>query len=100
MALPEIPILEGDYVRLEPLSHERAEELSAACEDGKVHELWFTAVPNREGMSAEIDRRLGLYGQGTMMPFATIDVATGKAIGMTTFMNIKLENLKVEIGST
>jgi RimJ/RimL family protein N-acetyltransferase len=43
---------------------------------------------------------LGLYGQGTMMPFATIDVATGKAIGMTTFMNIKLENLKVEIGST
>jgi len=95
MALPEIPILEGDYVRLEPLSHERAEELSAACEDGKVHELWYTAVPNREGMSAEIDRRLGLYGQGTMMPFATIDVATGKAIGMTTFMN-----LKVEIGST
>ena len=100
MALPEIPILEGDYVRLEPLSHERAEELSAACEDGKVHELWYTVVPNREGMNAEIDRRLGLYGQGTMMPFATIDVATNKAIGMTTFMNMKLENLKVEIGST
>ena len=100
MALPEIPILEGDYVRLEPLSHERAEELSAACEDGKVHELWYTAVPNREGMNAEIDRRLGPYGQGTMMPFATIDVTTNKAIGMTTFMNMKLENLKVEIGST
>lgn len=100
MALPEIPILEGDYVRLEPLSHERAEELSAACEDGKVHELWYTVVPNREGMSAEIYRRLGLYEQGTMMPFATIDVSTNKAIGMTTFMNMKLENLKVEIGST
>jgi RimJ/RimL family protein N-acetyltransferase len=100
MALPEIPILEGDYVRLEPLSHEREVELSAACEDGKVHELWYTAVPSPAGMSAEIDRRLGLYGQGTMMPFATIDIATGKAIGMTTFMNIKLENLKVEIGST
>ena len=100
MALPEIPILEGDYVRLEPLSHERAEELSAACEDGNVHELWYTVVPNREGMNAEIDRRLGLYGQGTMMPFATIDVATNTAIGMTTFMNMKLENLKVEIGST
>ena len=100
MALPEIPVLEGDYVRLEPLSHERAAELSVACEDGKVHELWYTAIPSPEGMNAEIDRRLGLYGQESMMPFATIDVATNKAIGMTTFMNVKLENFKVEIGST
>ena len=100
MSLPEIPILEGDYVRLEPLSHERAEELSVACEDGKLHELWYTAIPSPEGMKAEIDRRLGLYNAGSMMPFATIDVASGKAIGMTTFMNMKLENFKVEIGST
>ena len=35
-----------------------------------------------------------------MIPFATIDRASGKAIGMTTFMNIKLANRKVEIGST
>lgn len=100
MSLPEIPILEGDYVRLEPLSHERAEELSAACEDGKLHELWYTAIPSPESMKAEIDRRIGLYTAGSMMPFATIDVATNKAIGMTTFMNMKLENFKVEIGST
>ncbi|MEY4997578.1 MAG: hypothetical protein RLY59_982, partial [Actinomycetota bacterium] len=100
MSLPEIPTLVGDYVRLEPLSHERAEELCAATEDGKLHELWYTPIPSPETMSAEIDRRLGLYKQGTMMPFATIDVETGKAIGMTTFMNMKLENFKVEIGST
>ena len=100
MALPEIPVLEGDYVRLEPLSHERAAELSAATEDGKLYDLWYTAIPSPAGMKAEIDRRLSLYEAGTMMPFATIDVATDKAIGMTTFMNIKLENLKVEIGST
>ena len=50
MALPEIPILEGDYVRLEPLSHERADELSAACEDGKLHELWYTFIPSPAGM--------------------------------------------------
>jgi RimJ/RimL family protein N-acetyltransferase len=35
-----------------------------------------------------------------MMPFVPIDKASGRAIGMTTFMNIKLENRKVEIGST
>ena len=100
MSLPEIPVLEGDYVRLEPLSNERIDELKAACKDGNLYELWYTAIPSPEGMKAEIDRRLGLYNAGSMMPFATIDVASGKAIGMTTFMNIKLENFKVEIGST
>jgi len=100
MTHPPIPVLEGDFVRLEPLSHERTSELGRASEDGKLSELWYTVVPDAAGMSAEIDRRLGLYVAGAMMPFATIDVASGKAIGMTTFMNIKLENLKVEIGST
>lgn len=100
MALPEIPTLVGDYVRLEPLSHEHAADLSIASDDGKLHELWYTWVPDTAGMTAEIDRRLGLYEQGTMLPFATIDVESGKAIGMTTFMNMKLENFKIEIGST
>jgi N-acetyltransferase len=100
VALPEMPTLLGDYVRLEPLGHEHQADLCLASEDGKLYELWYTAIPSPESMTAEIDRRLGLYGQGTMMPFATIDVASGKAIGMTTFMNMKLENLKVEIGST
>ena len=100
MALPDMPTLEGDYVRLEPLSHDHAKDLREATQDGKLYELWYTPVPSPEGMTAEIDRRLGLYALGTMMPFATIDATTGKAIGMTTFMNIKLENFKVEIGST
>ncbi len=100
MGLPEIPVLEGTFVRLEPLSQARANELSEACEDGRLYDIWYTWVPSPDGMRAEIDRRLGLYAAGTMMPFVTVDQASGKAIGMTTFMNIKLENLKVEIGST
>ena len=100
MALPPIPVLEGDAVRLEPLEHRHAAELSIACAEGNLFELWYTVIPSPEGMATEIDRRLGLYEAGTMMPFATIDKASGKAIGMTTFMNMKLENFKVEIGST
>jgi RimJ/RimL family protein N-acetyltransferase len=100
MKLPEIPTLEGTFVRLEPLSQARANELSEACEDGKLYELWYTWVPSPDRMSAEIDRRLGLYAAGSMMPFVTVDKTSGKAIGMTTFMNVKLENRKVEIGST
>ena len=98
--LPDIPVLHGEYVRLEPLSHEHDDDLSQACEDGKLHELWYTWVPNPEGMKAEIDRRLSLYQSGTMMPFAIVDKHSGEAIGMTTFMNMRLEHFKVEIGST
>jgi RimJ/RimL family protein N-acetyltransferase len=100
VGLPAIPTLEGEHVRLEPLNHSHQEELALACEDGKLYELWYTWVPSPESMSADIDRRLGLYAAGTMMPFATIDKSSGKAIGMTTYMNMKLENFKVEIGST
>lgn len=57
-------------------------------------------MPDPSRIAQEIDRRLDLYAKGSMIPFVTIDKASGKAIGMTTFMNIKIENLKVEIGST
>jgi RimJ/RimL family protein N-acetyltransferase len=50
-------------------------------------------------MGAEIDRRLGLVGKGTMLPFAVLDPA-GRAVGMTTYMNIDAHNKRVEIGST
>ncbi len=100
MELPAIPTLEGDVVRLEPLSQKYAADLALACQDGRLYELWYTWVPSPEAMAAEIDRRLALYASGSMMPFATIDQSSGKAIGMTTFMNIKLANRKVEIGST
>jgi N-acetyltransferase len=95
-----MPVLEGTFVRLEPLSQVRANELSEACEDGKLSDIWYTWVPSPDRMSAEIDRRLALYEAGSMIPFTTVDKTSGRAIGMTTFMNIKLENLKVEIGST
>lgn len=100
MKLPPVPVLEGAHVRLEPLSHKWTIELAESCQDGKLYDLWYTWVPSPDQMSSEIDRRLALYAAGTMMPFVTIDKASSKAIGMTTFMNIKLENLKVEIGST
>jgi RimJ/RimL family protein N-acetyltransferase len=51
-------------------------------------------------MAAEIDRRLALLAQGSMLPFAVIERSTGQAVGMTTFMNIEAAQRRVEIGST
>jgi RimJ/RimL family protein N-acetyltransferase len=35
-----------------------------------------------------------------MMPFAVVDPASGRAVGMTTYMNIDAAHRRVEIGST
>jgi RimJ/RimL family protein N-acetyltransferase len=51
-------------------------------------------------MQAEIIRRIGLQSQGSMTAFAVIDPASGRAVGMTTYMNIDAANRRVEIGST
>ncbi|MEY4458623.1 MAG: hypothetical protein RIS25_1216 [Actinomycetota bacterium] len=100
MTLPEMPVLDGTHVRLEPLNHAHRDELARISDRDELSGLWYTFIPNGDGMTAEIDRRLGLYTSGSMMPFAVIDVTTGTPVGMTTFMNMRLDNKKVEIGST
>ena len=96
-----VPVeLTGEIVRLEPLSHDHAAGLVEATKDGELWKLWYTSVPTPDGMEAEIDRRLVLQDTGTMIPFATRDLRSGKVIGMTTYMNIDASLPRVEIGST
>jgi N-acetyltransferase len=92
--------LNGDRVRLVPLSMEHHDELVAAVRDGELWSLWYTSAPEPENMAAEITRRLALQQTGPMIPFAVINVSTGKAVGMTTYMNIDQTSRRVEIGST
>ncbi|WP_420178894.1 MULTISPECIES: GNAT family N-acetyltransferase [Paenarthrobacter] len=92
--------LTGKFVTLEPLSQEHHDGLADAARDGDLWKLWYTSVPTPEGMAAEIDRRLDLQAKGSMVPFATRSNATGKLIGMTTYMNIDAETPRLEIGST
>jgi len=91
--------LTGQHAKLVPLRPEHHDDLVEAVRDGELWKLWYTAIPTPEGMAAEIQRRLGLQKAGSMLPFAVID-ASGKAVGMTTYMNIDAANRRVEIGST
>lgn len=92
--------LTGQYATLVPLVTEHHDDLVEAVLDGELWRLWYTAIPTPEGVAAEIKRRLGLQDQGAMLPFAVIENATGKAVGLTTYMNIDNGNRRVEIGST
>jgi RimJ/RimL family protein N-acetyltransferase len=92
--------LQDDHVALVPLAHDHVADLTEAVRDGELWKLWYTAIPAPEKMTAEIDRRLALLAQGAMLPFAVLDRGSGKAVGMTTYMNVDATNKRVEIGST
>ncbi len=99
MPWPDAVELQGEHARLVPLSADHADGLRAAARDGDLWQLWYTAIPSPEGMSAEIERRLGLRQIGSMLPFTVFDAA-GRVVGMSTYMNIDAPNRRVEIGST
>ena len=102
MSLPSLaePVtLTGRHASLVPLERSHEAALAAAARDGELWRLWYTAVPSPEGMAAEIERRLGLWERGSMLPFTVRD-ADGRIVGMTTYMNIDSVHRRVEIGST
>jgi N-acetyltransferase len=90
----------GDHVSVVELSLAHEQDLVEAAADGELHRLWYTMIPKPEGVRAEIERRLDLRKKGSMLPFSVIDRSSGKAIGMTTYMNIDQASRRLEIGST
>jgi RimJ/RimL family protein N-acetyltransferase len=91
--------LSDTAVTLAPMSQDHAADLIEAAADGELWKLWYTMIPAPDGVKAEIDRRLGLMDKGSMLPFAIL-TPEGKAVGMTTYMNIDGANKRLEIGST
>ncbi|MEM6578315.1 MAG: GNAT family protein [Pseudomonadota bacterium] len=94
---PEPITLRGQHVTLAPLSFDHAEDLSRAA--ASVRGLWYTTIPRPDAVRDEIETRLAKQASGTMLPFAQL-LPDGRAIGMTTYMNIDAANKRVEIGST
>jgi RimJ/RimL family protein N-acetyltransferase len=51
-------------------------------------------------MAADIDARIAKQRRGDTAAWAIIDAASGKAVGMTTYLNLDPDNRRLEIGST
>ena len=100
MSWPNAATLTGASARLELLSPAHCADLVDAVREGELWRLWYTNVPAPEAMKGEIERRLSLNEAGSMLPFATIDLASNRAVGMTTYMNIDAAQRRLEIGST
>jgi len=88
------------HVRLEPLS---LNHHAALCEVGLDRELWrwtVAEVLTPEDMRSYMETALKWQADGTALPFATVEEASGRVVGSTRFMNIDTPNGRVEIGST
>ena len=85
----EVSALEGQLVRLEPLSREHIPGLvEAAAVDPSIYSR--TVVPQGEaGMEAYVNTALAGQAAGTVTPFATVRRSDGAVIGSTRFFDVE-----------
>lgn len=93
-------ILEGSSVRLEPLTHEHAEELIRAAGDGELWNSTVTIVPSSDSMASYISSALSARSEGRELPFVIIRKTSDQVVGSTRFCHIEPAHRRVEIGYT
>ncbi|HLF02417.1 MAG TPA: GNAT family protein [Anaerolineales bacterium] len=97
----EAVTLHGQWVRLEPLNESHAEGLFKAGTDPEVWTYLF-----REAFISAADVREWVAGAqkvaatGEQLPFAIIELSTGRAVGSTRYMDIVPADRRLEIGWT
>ncbi len=94
-----LPIsLTNDIVKLEPINLSHCDDLVEALDDQV-----FAYMPMRSSIRTknEVRRYIEFQQRRTeTIAFAVIDCASGKAVGSTSYMNIRAEHYGLEIGST
>ena len=92
--------LEGRYVRLEPLALDHHARLCEVALEADIFRWFPVPVRTADDMRRFIEEALEAQRAGTALPFTTIELAGGKAIGGTRFGNIDRTHRRVEIGWT
>ncbi len=92
--------LPGRLVVVEPLARAHEEDLRAAAEDEEI----FTWLPVDLGTQDALQAWFAAAGEAAArereVPFAILWAESGRTIGSTRFLEIRLEHLRVEIGWT
>ncbi len=96
----EACVLEGSHVRLEPLTLDHLDALTAV---GLDPDLWqWTLARNQtpEDMRRYVETALAEQRAGQTLPFATVERSSGRVVGSTRFAAIERAHRRVEIGWT
>lgn len=93
--------LTGKHTRLEPLSLAHVDDLVPhAIDPGIWSFMPYGAIDTPERVRWWVQEMLRRQAAGNDLPFATIDMASGKAVGATRFMDIRRADRAVEIGGS
>ncbi|MCQ3938622.1 MAG: GNAT family N-acetyltransferase [Chloroflexi bacterium] len=94
-------VLQGRYVRLEPLSEAHIPGLT---EIGAGQDFWgfmlYGDIKTEADMRNWVLDIMARGKKGTDLPFAVIHLETGRAAGATRYLNIVSEHRGLEIGGT
>ncbi|MFE4518121.1 GNAT family N-acetyltransferase [Kitasatospora sp. NPDC056783] len=82
--LLEGPLLEGEFVRLEPLGRGHADGLAAAAEEDRDG-YTYTWVPSADRVGDYIGTQLARRNAGLLAPYAQVDRVSGRVVGATSF---------------
>src|SRR5258706_11639496 len=93
-------ILEGRFVRLEPMEIGHVDALWEAGREGSLWRWIPTNVASRDDMRRYINIALADQDRGIALPFVTIERESGTVVGSTRFGNIVTAHRRVEIGWT
>jgi len=96
----EQPELEGRHVLLRPMVRSDGPAIVDAASDGRLWELFYTSVPDADGIETYLDTALAEKGFGRAMPFVVIEKASGIIIGATRYLRMNEDALRLEIGAT
>ena len=92
--------LTGRRIRMEPLEERHLEDLARVAADDAVFR-WITNRPMDEvALRNWFDQTLASADAALEVPFATIDLGSGRAIGSSRYMTIAPEHRRLEIGWT
>lgn len=93
-------VLDGTRIRLEPLRPDHFADLAAVAFDPALWRWTIMGPQDEAGLRRWFDLALANAEAGTERPFATVDRATGRAIGSSRFLSIVPEHRRLEIGWT
>ena len=93
-------VLEGGRVRLEPLRADHLDDLARVAFDPPLWQWTIMGPQDEAGLRRWVEAALANAAEGIERPFATVDRATGRAIGSSRFLSIVPEHRRLEIGWT
>jgi RimJ/RimL family protein N-acetyltransferase len=93
-------VLEGEVARLEPLSLAHVDALFEVAHDPALWRWTLMRINERADLERWVEAAIAGREAGTELPFATVERATGRAIGSSRFLAIERQHRRVEIGWT